>query len=79
MHNKVYADEVLRSGSKSWKDLSSTGLTRTVHESRERHGPLQSSSPQIISHGYEDYAEIKSGASWISTRLRPDMKLVKFI
>ena len=26
----------------------------------ERQGPLQASSPQIISHGYEDYGEIKS-------------------
>ena len=34
-NKKVYTDEVLESGSESWKDLSSTGLTRTGHGSRE--------------------------------------------
>lgn len=52
-NKKVYTDEVLRPGSESWKDLSSTGLTRTGHGSREtlKHHPP---------HSYENNAKIKS-------------------
>ena len=59
MNKKVYTDEVLKSGSGSWKDLSSTGLTRTGHGSRE-HWTIRGIIPQIISHSCEDYAKIKS-------------------